>query len=135
MRKLTGKQQALVRHYCGDAKYNGSEAYRRAGYSLCKGWEHNAIKVLHKDYVKAAIQAKIAENSKKIEVTVEFIVQKLLTGLALAEKKQDLVAIARFSELLGKYKAMFTDNVKQSGEGLRINITEAKPPLRLVKGV
>jgi len=110
MPKLTGKQQAFVEHYCGDANYNGAKACRLAGYSVHTDHEQ-AARLLTKDSIKQAVAAKKADISKNIEVTVTYIVSKLLLGLQIAEQKQDLVAMARFSELLGRWKAMFTDNL------------------------
>lgn len=111
---MTGKQQAFVEHYCGDCNYNGHKSALAAGYSKKTA---NAISAenLSKPIIKKAISKKMAELAEKIELSVEFIVQKLLLGLQLAEQKKDLVAMARFSELLGKHKAMFTDVHKDAG--------------------
>lgn len=113
-KRLTGKEQAFIEHYCTDAEQIGCRAYRMAGYSMCKGWEHNAIKILHKDYIKQAIEVKLKEIGRKTEVTVEFVVDKIKNGLLLAEQRNNLTAMARFVELLGRYKAMFTDNLNTS---------------------
>ncbi len=109
---LTGKQQAFIDHYTGDCKYNGTEAARRAGY---KGNSNTLGQVskenLLKPTIKAAIQAKAAKVAEKIDVSVEFVVKKLLNALNIAEERNNLAAIARILELLGRYKAMFTDNI------------------------
>jgi len=125
--KLTPKQQAFVEHYCGDCNYVGTKAYLAAGYAKCTGWQHNAIKVLHNNYIKEAIQVYQAKKAEKIDVTVEFIIQTILKALDLAQRKQDLPAIARFTDQLGRYKAMFTENIHQSGAGLNVNIASPEP--------
>ena len=121
----------IAQNYCTN-NYNKTKAMVDAGYSPKYADSGNGHRfVFGNVQVKAAIAMQMAKISAKMEVTVEFIVQKLLTGLQLAEEKKDLVAIARFTELLGKYKAMFTDKVQQTGEGLSINITSA--PIKQLK--
>jgi len=45
-------------------------------------------------------------------------------ALELAEQKRDLASIARFTDQLGRYKAMFTDKVKSEGPDLVINVQD-----------
>jgi len=123
-RPLTGKQQAFVDHYTGDCFYNKLASAKAAGYApnaknrdnVCGQLGHKLVKI---GKIRAAIDEIKAKKAEKIEVSVEFIVSKLMKGLSLAESKQDLVAMARFSELLGKYKAMFTENVRTTTERQR----------------
>ena len=113
---LTAKESAAVEYYtnAGSDTYNDwCNSYKKANYSTrYNGWKAEAIKTKHKPHIKQAIEDNKASMVAKLDVTVEFIVNKLLTGLAMAETKQDLSAMARFSELLGRYKTMFTDKVE-----------------------
>lgn len=125
----------IAQNYCTN-NYNKTRAMVDAGYSAKYADTGQAHRIVFGNVrVKAAIAEKIAEISKKIDVTVEFIVEKLLTGLQLAEQKQDLVAIARFSELLGRYKAMFTDKYQDdSGQQRELSELE-KAEARRIAGI
>lgn len=136
MRELTGRQRIFVEHYCGDCNYVGTKAYLAAGYASSTGYEHNVIRLLHKDYIKAAIKEFQAKTAEKVDVTVEFVVQTLLSGLALAKSRNNLVAMARFAELLGRYKAMFTDNIATTDVIKQRELDEAKQArVRRIAGI
>ena len=121
---LTGKQQAMADNWLTNG-YNGTAAAMSALYAVnavnreavCRAI---ASRELAKVNVKAYIAGKQAKSADKVDVTIEFIVRKLLRGLELAEEKADLVSMARFSELLGKYKAIFTGD--NAGQAMQINI-------------
>ncbi len=118
-KELTNKQQAFIEHYTKDpeCKGNGTESAKRAGYKGNRMTLQSVAKEnLLKPLIKQAVEAARVEMVKQIEVTVEFIVQKLLNGLSMAEVRGDLVSMARFSELLGRYKAMFTDKYQDTGQ-------------------
>ena len=116
---LTGKQQAFIEHYCGDCNYNATAAAKAANYApKAKNRDNACSQAGHQNIrnskIKEAIRVYQAKTAKKIDVTVEFVVEKLLKGLAIAEECNNLAAMARFTELLGRHKAMFTDNVNQT---------------------
>ena len=57
-RVLTAKETSAIERYCNpDSKtYNNwCQSYLKAGYSECKGYQANAIRVLHKDYIRQAV--------------------------------------------------------------------------------
>ena len=116
--------ETIAENYCSNS-FNKSQALITTGYDEAYAKSGTGLKIYDNLRVKAAIAKRMALNCAKIDVTVKFIVEKLLLGLTLAEEKKDLVAIARFTELLGRYKAMFTEKIQQTGDGLRINITPA----------
>ncbi len=67
---LTAKQTAVVEYYCnpGSESFNNwCESYKRANYSLCTGWKHNAIKLLHIDYIQAGIADYRAKTTAKLD--------------------------------------------------------------------
>jgi phage terminase small subunit len=111
-KKLTGKQAAFIAHYTGDSHYNATDAVIKAGYKGCNNTLRAiAAENLTKPNIKLAIKQKSQEVSRKVDVTVEFIVEQLLIGLKMATERHNVVAMARFLELLGRYKAMFSDNI------------------------
>ena len=119
---LSYKQQDFINEYCSNG-FNGSAAYKKA-YPDCKsGHEAAASRLLRNVKIKEAITAKLKDRAKKVDVTIDYVLQKILNGLELAEKRGDLPAIARFTDQLGRYLAMFTDNIRQSGKELTINVS------------
>lgn len=110
---LTGKESALIHHYCTDANQNGCKAFKMAGYSTKgKKWRINAQKVLSKDYIKRAIAAKLAEIRAKSENATEFIRQEHLRLAQLCEDKGDFVNATRNLEGYGRTHAAYTDVTK-----------------------
>ena len=59
--------------------------------------------------------AEILQELKETDVTVELIIKRLDEDRNLAIKKKDYSTATRVDELLGKYKAMFTDKTEVSG--------------------
>ena len=130
---LSHKRQAFVDEYCMNG-FNASQAYKKA-YPGCKGgWNKLSTRLMANEGVRAAITAKLKEKAAKVDVTIDFVLKKILSGLELAEKRGDLPAIARFTDQLGRYLAMFTDRVQQSGDGLTINVSNKAQPLAPAKG-
>ena len=107
---LTLKQAAFVQHITSDCLGNGRQAAIKAGYSL-KVAHTQANENLNKPHIKLAIEQKLKEIAENKDVSVEWIVEKLKKGYDLAVQRNNVLATARFLELLGRYKAMFTDNL------------------------
>jgi phage terminase small subunit len=123
---LSIKQQALVSEYLKD--YNKAQAAIRAGYKE-SSVRHNTAQI-YKPHVMEAIEVARKAIVKKAGITAEAITEQLarIAGLASDndESKLENVNVGdklRALELLGKSLAMFTDNVKQTGDGLTINVT------------
>lgn len=109
---LTGKQQALIDHYCTDAEQNGCKAFGMAGYSTKgKKWRINAQKVLSKDYIKRAIAEKLAVIRAKSEDAMKFIRKEHLRFAILCELKGDMVNATRNLEGFARTHAGYTDNI------------------------
>lgn len=113
-RKLTGKQQIAIDYYCGEAHQNWCKAYKMAGYSLCIGWKHNAIKLLHKDYIKDAIAKRMAKLAEKMQVTMEEVVDNARWLVEYGRKNNTIGAVSAGNDQLGRTIAAFTDNVNQT---------------------
>lgn len=74
MKPLTPKQQRFVREYLIDL--NASAAYRRAGYTSGNA-DVNGPRLMGKAGIQAALQAALAERSKRTEITADFVLGSL----------------------------------------------------------
>ena len=55
---LSAKEGTAVEYYCNpdsETYNNWSQSYKRAGYSVAKGWQNNGVKVLQRTRIKQAI--------------------------------------------------------------------------------
>lgn len=122
---LTGKEQALIDHYCTDAENNGCKAFRMAGYSTKgKKWRINAQKVLSKDYIKQAIAKRMAEIRAKSEDAVIFLRTEHLRLATLCEQKGDMVNATRNLEGYGRTHGSYTDNLNTADTTKQAELTE-----------
>ncbi len=82
--------------------------------------------------VKAAIAKIDAKSTKKAELTIATVLADLDWGIAQARRKSppDLQALARFSELRGKYLSMFSEAGNNSATGLHLNFS-TRPKIAL----
>lgn len=78
MAGLTDKESAFVRAYCSEAKFNGAEAARLAGYAESSA-RISASRLLTKDNVQQAIQDFMNKATKKALITTEDLVERLLS--------------------------------------------------------
>jgi len=114
---LTAKQKAFIKNYtnAGSATYNNAtQSAIKAGYSE-RSANNNLPQIFTETVVKAIEEAR-QEQAKKTDVTAEEIVQEL-RSLAFKQDQEGMVNNGeriRALELLGKYKAMFTDKVQTS---------------------
>lgn len=135
---LSPKRRRFVAEYLKDQ--NAKQAAIRAGYSP-KAAEVNGPRLLRNAQVKAAVEAKLAKVEEKCEISTEYVLRGLKevaercmqrvpvmefdrTEKCMVQKKDDegcgvwefdSAGANRALELLGKYRQMFTDNVKHSG--------------------
>jgi len=120
-RPLTEKQSLFCKYMytIGSSSFgNGTESARRAGY---KGNDNTlsqtAIKLVRNGRIiaeKKRIQAELEQESK---LTKQQVLNQLTEGIKLSREKGDLRALARFTELQGKYLAMWTDRVQSESTG------------------
>jgi len=144
--QLTPKQQRFVEEYCIDM--NGTQAYKRAGYSASNDKVANtsASRLLSNVNVKQAIeekQRKIAEQSgitaqwvlDRLQENVERCMQRVPVMIKVdgewvesGEWKFDSAGANKSLELLGKYLKMFTDKVESEQTGnIRVNFNIPRP--------
>ncbi|MHC4256508.1 MAG: terminase small subunit [Planctomycetota bacterium] len=107
---LTDKQYAFVNEYVKD--YNATQAAIRAGYAE-KYADRQAYQLLEKTRVKEAIEARRQEISRKADVEISEIVAELRSIAFTDGSRTDKL---RALELLGRYKAMFTDRFQNTTE-------------------
>lgn len=100
------QRKCFLRHYLGDACFNATEAAKKAGYSEKTAYSQGQ-RLLKTVEIKKLIE-------KVVDVSEEFIKEKLLLGLTMAEIKKNTTAMARFLELMCRTKGMLTDNINQT---------------------
>lgn len=122
--KLTPKQRRFCDAYLGEAKGNGSEAARIAGYALPR---EQAYENLSKPDIRAYIDERLdAETLRSAEVLRELtdvaraewrdfleVVTDPRTG-AILRVRMDLSGKVKALELLGKHHKLFTDKSEQT---------------------
>ena len=118
---LTHKELSLADEYLSNG-FNELKAYENSTYSQTCTTETkrvNTNKILHKPHVVAYIEGKLAEIASKTDVTVENIVAEL-SAIAFGAITSSFGIHTKITnklkalELLGRYKAMFTDNINQT---------------------
>jgi len=132
--ELTQKQQLFIKYYNGSPK----EAALKAGYS-----KRAAKSIGYENMTKQAIVQAIKE---KNEIKHNKIKQKLISNDELRVWWQnimdspdyDISTRIKCSELLGKSKAIFIDNVKHTGNMVQFVIErpqiDSKPPMKKIEG-
>ena len=123
--KLTDKQQRFVEFYCGEAKFNATQAAIKAGYSV-----HTAKDIACQNLAKLNIQEEISNFMDKAtgiaEVTTEWDVKGLKKE---AENNEDGSShSARISAYgkLGEFTGGFDKNKIQTVHSGTIGLREVK---------
>ena len=125
MKELKPRQDSFCVNYTtiGSKTYsNGTKAALAAGYSE-KSAHVTATKLLKQDAIRDRIVELQAENMKRNLITVDKVLADLEHDKLLAREARQYSVAKGCTELQGKYLAMFTDNVKQTGEGLILNFS------------
>lgn len=110
-RQLTHKQQLFVKEYV--VCLNAAEACRRAGYQA-KNANRIGTELLHHPLIRAQIDAHIEKKSKRLELSADYVVQKLISIVEETEKDNPQAAL-RGLELIGKHLGMYKDRQEISG--------------------
>ncbi|MHC4133125.1 MAG: terminase small subunit, partial [Planctomycetota bacterium] len=106
---------AFVNEYVKD--YNATQAAIRAGYAK-KYADRQAHKLVGNSRVKEAIEARRQEISRKADVEISEIVAELRSIAFTDGSRTDKL---RALELLGRYKAMFTDRFQNTTKASQNN--------------
>ena len=119
---------AIARAYCSNGR-NKLEALKTIGYSKSYYSTRGIGKVYSNVRVIAAIKAIDAKSVKKATLTIQSVLDNLSWAINQAKTKNppDLAAIARLSELQGKYLSMFSESGNNAATGLNLNFS-VKPP-------
>ncbi len=107
--------QLIAQTYCRNGR-NKTRAMKEVGYGAGYADSGRGHRMVFGNVrVEQAIEDIDRENEEikdeAASINDEYVMRKLIKGLRLAESKGDLVAIARFTELIGKTMAMFKDKV------------------------
>lgn len=121
--RLTTKQTAFIDEYmvCGVAK----DACLKAGYKT-KNPTRMGTELLAHPLVKAEINRRKQVRTEKSELTIDFLVQKLLE-IIQDEQDENPTAALRAIELAGKHLGMYKERQEISGpDGNAIEIQEQR---------
>jgi len=108
-----------------NVSYTFPQALRDAGYSV--RYVHSyASRIWENVGVQDKINGYKAKAAVKAELTVSQVLDDLDFGIKLARERGDLMAIARFSELRGKYLSMYSDGLNLNDTTQQKEINEAE---------
>ena len=133
MRGLTDKQARFVEEYLVDL--NATQAAIRAGYSA-RTAEWIGPQLLGKNHVSSAIAMKMADRSKRTEITADLVMRDVeaIKRDAMRESTDkdgnpamvNHAAALKACELQGKHLGMFTDKVAMTIESSSDEELDAK---------
>ena len=113
---MTERQQRFVEEFLIDM--NGAAAARRSGYKG-KYPDRSAAAMRRIPEVAAAIDAAVAERSKRTGITADYVLEgiKEVAERSMAEESYDASAALKAFELLGKHLKMWTDKTETNLSG------------------
>lgn len=114
-----------MREYLVDL--NATQAAIRAKYSA-KTAEQQGPRLLGNVGVKAAIDAAMAERSKRVEIKADDVLADIARIAQAAETAGEFGPALKGRELLGKHFGLFTDKLEHSGEGLTVVVQSLAEP-------
>jgi phage terminase small subunit len=121
---LSERQRRFCEEYLVDL--NATQAVTRSGYNT-KYPNRIAFQLMESPAIRIAIDALRAERDKRTDVTKDYVLQKIMKALRLAEENGNLTAMLRATELLGKHLSLFVERTEISGpDGKEIEIKEKK---------
>lgn len=114
IRSLTAKQERFVQEYLIDFK--AKDAAIRAGYSRGpdgRSAEQYASQLLKLPQVKLAVEAGQAKTRKKGQISIAWVLKRLIHESKTAEKD---AARVKALELVGKHLGMFAEKLELTGK-------------------
>ena len=111
---MTPKQAAFVREYIKDS--NGTQAAIRAGYSA-KTASAIANQLLDKTIVRNAIKELNQKALAGTVLTVEWVIEKLITNIESAESEGNRTAVNQGLTLAAKHLGMLIEKVDVTSQG------------------
>ena len=126
-KKLTAKQQRFVDAYCGDARFNASEAVRLAGYAT-KQPNVLGYELRNTPHIRARIDEYLEANTLRAPEILHELTDVAMRGLHEfieitrydkdgnpVAAKMDAGAKMKALELLGKHEQLFSENLNING--------------------
>lgn len=116
---LTAKQQDTIEYYISpesETRDNWCQSYLKAGYSRCKGWRTNAIRVKTKDYIVTAINKAKGELKQQITISREYLFEKLQDILDNSTNERNVIAAASLIGDFKGFKRELAPNVEKEAE-------------------
>ena len=131
--KPTNQQQCFVEHYCTDAAFNASLAYKMA-YPLCKsGYNAHGARQIARDSIKQAISKFRAEIRKKTGFTVEDAHKLYEHAYDVAESAKQSGAMVGASTGIARLYGMDKDS--GGGREQTVIIIGPKQPVKAIESV
>jgi len=127
--KLTAKQSAFVEYYCNpgsETVNNAKQSAIKAGYSNTTA-DNGIMQILGNVGVCKAIEVYRANLKEITDLTIIEVLQDLAWGITEARVSKDLGALARLTELRGKYLSMWSADGNNAATGLNLNFSTATP--------
>ena len=121
--------EAIAREFCGEGKRNKTRTMVKIGYDegyADSGKGHRTV--FGNIRVCAAIKAIDDAETAKNPLTIQSVLENIEWGIKKARDTNDLPALARLSELQGKYLSMWSEQGNNAAEGLSLNFT-TRPPV------
>lgn len=118
---LTDKQQRFVKEYLVD--YNATAAYKRAGYAPKRAKENAYHLMTTNNNIKEAISRATEKATKKVEVSVEKVLNMLLKEAEYYGQGSTQSARVQAITQVGRYLSMFSDNTN-------VNLTDLAGRMR-----
>ncbi len=124
---LDGPKAGQMRDFCVafvDCDYSGADAVRAAGYEGINA-KQRAFQYQKDARIRKAIILLSVEAGKYNSLRVDFVLRKMLKGAQKAEDDNNLTAMARFIEMIGKHLGMFKEQIELTGkDGKAIEIEQ-----------
>ena len=152
---LTLKMRLFVEAYF-TTNYNATEAARIAGYKDGPHIAKQAYQLMNTPAVKAAIDKRAEDRIKEVNVSVDYVLRKLIRTVEKADSQENYNATLRGLELMARHLGMLTDKTEITGKdgaaikyeevhndaadfvstiaGLASRGTEDEGPLRVIPG-
>ena len=120
--KLTDKQRRFVEFYCGECKFNATQAAIKAGYST-KAAKEQGCENLAKPHIQFYITEFMDKATERAQVTTEWVVERLKLE---AEREDDgsshsarIGALGKLSDYTGGFDKNKNHTVHSGSVGLK----------------
>lgn len=123
--KLSAREGGAVKAYTAAGSKTRNDwcaSYATANFSLCEGWQHNALKVLHKDRVQQAIIRERGLQARRFAINAENILKEHQELYDECRIDKDRVNASRNLESMGKSILLYGE------KSINLNVTIPTDP-------